>query len=799
MAEYLVLLLAQVTIFSSVTAVLLLAVRCLFRRRIPPMLSMILWLFLFIRVTVPVLPESSLSIYNLFQTGRVISYNLTHDFALDSENASQETEPAENPYQFQAAVSDEDTVSVFHAEENKTAEQNQNRTELPVHLEVLRHRVCVALLTIYCGGVILTGIIQLMIYDRAIRRVYRSSSLCEDPAILQVYTETAAKLRILDKKAPPLRLGSTTMLAGLFRPCVILCPENTSSPEEPIPDSELRMIFGHELNHFKHGDNWILVMGTVVCTFFWFHPLLWLVRKMFREDVEILCDARTLENTGVEEREYARMLCRSSHLPEMAPEAGAGMSASGRNLKLRLLHISSRRNRIFLPKLISVPLCGVMVALCLTNPLVSADNAYEPYIERIAAMTGESVRDITLDEQVTVQQFLYQTGRVLAYVGDEALSRSAGGGDLDAMLQLAEKSPYVSSEMVEALRQLSPDAELTIENCALLLSCLTDLVGEGRYVKNTSILPEMLSAETMENICRNLTEEEAELFLACYNLGVEGADVKFSYVYTEAMMKLILSRVQDSWSREKLAVYYQKINLSAENLDEINAYLDNTVRVVGINRDFYICDPAISRQEEETLRNILGAAFAGEREDIYYLKKTEDGCSFALAAEILERAGMSRRDICAEYTLLGETTYVYTPAEQLGGTDDYFWISAFQLNEYAAQMPENEQIAALLEACTYHETFTYTKADGSEDTISMRYYTADPEKTEECRKILTALCDRLNAVSFIMIRDTAEMHITDAKYPATEEACRLAMNLGLLYLGDQPFSVQEQITSGQCA
>ena len=56
------------------------------------------------------------------------------------------------------------------------------------------------------------------------------------------------------------------------------------------------------------------------------------------------------------------------------------------------------------------------------------------------------------------------------------------------------------------------------------------------------------------------------LVQACYNIGVKGADVEFSHIYTEAMMKLILSRIQNSWAREKLGVYFQKVNLSGKNL-----------------------------------------------------------------------------------------------------------------------------------------------------------------------------------------------------------------------------------------
>ena len=802
MPEYLVLLLVQITIFSSVTAVLLLAVKWLFRRRIPPVLSLMLWLILFVRVMLPMLPESALSIYNLIPAGREILYTLTHDYESVGTETAKESELQENPYLFYSTEKRDISYGTAPEEAGAAEESVQHQVDALKNREILLHYMCVAVLAVYGCGIFLTGIMQFWIYGRAIRRVYRNSSLCTDPVILQIYTETAAGMRIMDRKAPPLRLGSTTMLAGLFKPCVILCPEDavfSGQQESEERTAGMRMIFVHELNHFKHRDNWILLLSTLVCILFWFNPLLWLVRNMLREDIEVLCDARTLENWGIEDSVYARMLCRSSRLPEMIPEAGTAMSASGRKLKLRLMHISSRRKGTFLPRWISVVLCAAMIALCLTNPMVSAENAYAPYISRVAAMTGESVRDITLAERVTVGQFLNRLHQMLAYAGDESLSSRTGGGNLASMLRLAAQSPYLSAETVEALQNLTMDSPLTVENCALLLACLTGLLGEGRFVQEMPVLPEMLTADMMDSICRNLTREEAELFRTCYNVGTEGAAVVFSHVYTEAMMKLILSRVQDTWSRGKLAVYYQKVNLSADKLDEINAYLGNTVRYVGIDRDFYICDPTLSGQEEETLRKILGAAYAGEREDMYYLKKTEDGCSFAKAAEMLAETGITWADIHDNYAIAGETTYTYTPDIDFIHDGRPVWISAHQLETYVGQIEDPVLIDSLQNSFTYHNTFTYTDTDGSSDTISMRYYTAEPENAETCREILQMVTDHMNRAAFTLLNDTEQVYITDAMYPTVESACLLAAKLGIMSFGNRIVSVQRQITSGQCA
>ena len=787
MSEYLVLLLVQVTIFSSVTAVLLLAVKWIFRRRIPPMLSLLLWLILLVRVTLPMLPESALSIYNLIPAGREITFTLTHEY----EQADRESDvtDGENPYQFQRNGNTQSDGT----EKNAFSKNGEQVVSLQSVVQ-WKYRFCVVVLSVFLAGVVCTGCLQGILYDRAIHRVYRSSFPCDDPRLLQIYTKTAAGLRIMDKKAPPLRLGSTTMLAGLLQPCVILHLEPT---EREPSESELRLIFLHELQHFKYRDNWILLLSTVVCVIFWYNPLLWLVRHMLREDIEVLCDARTLERSGNRAGEYARMLCRSCCLLE--PEAGTAMSASGRKLKRRLQLISDRRKGMFLPRVISGFLCAVMIAVCLTNPMVSADSVYAPYIERVSEMTGRSVRELTLQEQVTTGAFLEQCAEILTYADGERLAGKIGGGSLMELAVLSEASPWVSAELADALAALSPEEDLTVENCSVILAALTGILGEGRYTEEVSPLPEMLSADTMESLCRNLTKEDAAAVKACYNLGVDGADVSFSRVYTKAMMDLIRSRIRDNWFREKLTVYYQKVNLSAENLDEINAYLEGTVRYVGVGKDFYICDPALSRYEEDTVRSILGAAWAGEREDVYYRKQTEDGCSFAEAAAVLASCGMTWRDAIDEYALLGETIYTSVSADSFIRENGSLWISAWQAEEYLRLLSDEALAAQFAELFSYHETYTYTDSDGSEDAVAFRYYTAEGKNAAAGRALLEQIADRLSAPVFLRQYDLEEVPLHDTVSEAAEEACLLAANLGYLHFGKGSVSGIQQITNGRCA
>ena len=71
-------------------------------------------------------------------------------------------------------------------------------------------------------------------------------------------------------------------------------------------------------------------------------------------------------------------------------------------------------------------------------------------------------------------------------------------------------------------------------------------------------------------------------------------------------------------------------------------------------KSVYVRDPGITRVEENTLARILGAARAGQRENVYYLKETEDAITAETAALLLERSGFTSADTILDTARTGE-------------------------------------------------------------------------------------------------------------------------------------------------
>ncbi|MGN1346504.1 MAG: M56 family metallopeptidase, partial [Eubacteriales bacterium] len=448
-------------------------------------------------------------------------------------------------------------------------------------------------------------------------------------------------------RLPEVRIGVSSMLVGCIKPC-ILCREGTE-------EREASMMFAHELIHYKHHDNALLLFATLIACLYWYNPLIWIVRGMLREDIEVLCDSRTLEECGIVGTEYAMMLCRNSAFSELAYTAGCHMSASGRHLKNRLRTISLRKRRNFLTRAGSILLCTAIMLLCLTNPIVSQSSEYSVYIDRYAALTGADERAMHFQNSVTVSDYLSQVGVLVTEKAGEGVWQQIGG-NLEKFKRICAASDLLSNEVKKELQKLKTDEALTNKSCALLTDCIVKLLSEGAELDLNAflLLPDVVSVTTMNTLLTHLTENEANAVLSCYNRGVRGANVRFERVYTSAMMELILSRVNNDWLRTKFSRFYQKIESGSLDeyalLPEVRDMLD----AASAGGDFYLCDPSITNAEENILQDILQMANAGEQEDVYYRKNAEDGCDWETAAFLFYRAGYTYEDMFRSYAEIGE-------------------------------------------------------------------------------------------------------------------------------------------------
>jgi len=736
---------------------------------------MAMWLILLLRVVCPIFPESQLSIYNFIPVGREVMFTLTYEDWSEHYTVPEADAAAEIPGT--RTVTDETST------DGNLLPEETDTYGLP-EKHAPRIGITEVVLAVYGMGVLAAGGVHMVMYRQALRKLKKKISPCFDNGLERTYRSIAEKLKI--RHVPELYMGENSMTVGYIRPIIVLRRDDEAG------DKDYEMVLTHELNHYKHLDNQILLLTTIVCCIFWYNPMLWIVRKYLREDIELLCDMRTLRDSDVESTEYAYLLCRHSRFADAAA-VGTPMSASGRRLKKRLLTIAIHKQHRFLSKTTSFLLSAAIVAVCLTNPIISKEHEYKDYIESYAFLTGTDAQTLYLEEHISIHEFLKQADKMLTSVGGESLAAEIGGGSFEKLKRIAAESPYVDDDRAEALSRLQSSEILRNSSCVLIMSTLSDLLGQDHTVEEPRLLPVMISVETFEKISENLTPQAAELLGNCYNRGVGGVDISFNYLYSNAMMEQIMNRINDDWAKEKLLGYYTEIDLLPEQLNVISSRLNETIRYVGIGTDYYICAPDIRKNEEEILRKILGAAVAGQREDVYYLKETEDGCSYETAEKLFREARFTVAEMFEEYARIGGSTYSYITPEE------YNVISEYDVHTYAERLSDPGLVEAFRQNFTYNENFVYIGEDGSELTIPFRYYAAKEENSETCRAIMEDVLNRLNAIAFPKLYDIETIEMSGSSSETVREAAIRCIELGLIQSYDTKMDMRAEVSSGQCA
>jgi TonB family protein len=164
--------------------------------------------------------------------------------------------------------------------------------------------------------------------------------------------------------------GPTTY--GAMNP-VILLPVDVENWDA----DDLNRALVHELEHVRRGD-WIShCLARVVCSAYWFHPLVWMAWRQFALDAERACDDAVLG--GAEATAYAEQLVGlARRLSALRKSPGLAM-ASRADLTARVGAVLNRRQRRGRAGALSVALAwiaaGLLVAAVSPLMIVAAPQA----------------------------------------------------------------------------------------------------------------------------------------------------------------------------------------------------------------------------------------------------------------------------------------------------------------------------------------------------------------------------------------------------------------------------------------
>lgn len=132
-----------------------------------------------------------------------------------------------------------------------------------------------------------------------IRKHKKAIRITENAVLNEVKKELKIKRHIKIRMSPDIQ---SPMLVGVLFPVIYI-------PCREIPDENMRMVFLHELTHYKRKDLLIKWLSLFVNAVHWFNPLAYLLCANVSEACEVSCDMAVTKNmSDTEQKIYMKTI-----------------------------------------------------------------------------------------------------------------------------------------------------------------------------------------------------------------------------------------------------------------------------------------------------------------------------------------------------------------------------------------------------------------------------------------------------------------------------------------------------------
>lgn len=138
---------------------------------------------------------------------------------------------------------------------------------------------------------------------------------------------------------------------GIFKPMIYI-PYNMS-------ENDRTNVLAHETAHIKRLDHIFKPLMFLICSVYWFNPLVWLAYSLFSKDIELACDESVIETLSKDERKSysSALLTCSAKRRRIAP---CPLAFGETSVKMRIKTVLRYKK----PTFWVVVAAGVCVAVC---------------------------------------------------------------------------------------------------------------------------------------------------------------------------------------------------------------------------------------------------------------------------------------------------------------------------------------------------------------------------------------------------------------------------------------------------
>lgn len=340
------------------------------------------------------------------------------------------------------------------------------------------------------------------------RRDIRHLPEIDDSRILRIWRRVSGapvRLRLLN--ADSMRLNPT--LFGVLHQRLLLPAEKLRA----LSDRELELLLEHEYCHYRAGDSYLNMMTLIFSRFFWYNPLLFLVRRRLRQSCELHCDEQVLRRHPHAVRTYGNLLLRFAGAPAPPPEA-MGLSEKPRELSRRIRNMvrggpapnaarAGRISAVCLVLLLSCPVFLVAVNIkprFTRAPVVRKDHsgtAVKPLLPHLMLEYAFSPKNGVMRWKIHYSpDFPYEHAALTLRYDDRKITR-----DLSARPEYIELAMKRDLENIQFTYQAAFGDESIGRTFALPMADYNRFAGQVELLPNHSApLLEMLPFQKLETV-----------------------------------------------------------------------------------------------------------------------------------------------------------------------------------------------------------------------------------------------------------------------------------------------------------
>lgn len=387
--------LIHTTIYVTITALFIILFKQVFKNRLRAKWHFLIWAVLLVRCIVPVFPSSPVSVFNTVKVDENVIEQSSYQSIVSSSDKDNDN-PDENHYTVAQGLQ-----KMVEAEQNTEDHKSETTSGYTIQIDAIVTYVWLG------GTIILLGyfITILAIYRHKLKRSRREydNLILLDKCKKQLHIKRMVRVYYAD---------TTPMLIGLFKPAIYV--------PEGLNEAELEATLLHELNHMKHLDVLWSAIATVVLCLNWFNPIIWFCFFMFKRDLEVYCDERTLKHTE-NKQNYAMLLLKTATARKERFVLGTTSLQSGKaDVKRRIRYMANYKKLKTAGAVLAFMLVSMLLMGCLTNA-----GAFDEKNTTIENPANGCKMDIVLNKSFAGDDYLTGNGTFFQFNTDKPIKEIA--------------------------------------------------------------------------------------------------------------------------------------------------------------------------------------------------------------------------------------------------------------------------------------------------------------------------------------------------------------------------------------